>query len=316
VSPNANQEVISRFGSTAAKNVVVPILEKLWLTDATKLSRHALHCFFDLRRMVICDKPEADQLKDNSWLDSIVANPLQSEPKGKIYDGRIGLTFKSQYSDLTERFILWAEKVGIEVQFGSDIAVVDGCLTANKIAVHEQCDACIVSMSMHSLASTVIEQTDQLEMSIYYMQLKELITDQFPAYYVLCHDTKYKSSRIVNYDAYNHENSKSFASVLAVEVVHGIGDAPSSQEIAQEVMSILPSLCVDRSYRLERGVKICTPSLKNGELLDSVKNQMEGFFHAKPVYFTGMRTDTGVFFSHHTIGLAYDAALECSRRLL
>ena len=35
----------------------------------------------------------------------------------------------------------------------------------------------------------------------------------------------------------------------------------------------------------------------------------------KPVFFTGMRTDTGIFFSHHTIGLAYDSALACISRL-
>jgi hypothetical protein len=28
-----------------------------------------------------------------------------------------------------------------------------------------------------------------------------------------------------------------------------------------------------------------------------------------------MRTDTGIFFSHHTIGLAYDSALACHKRL-
>jgi hypothetical protein len=97
--------------------------------------------------------------------------------------------------------------------------------------------------------------------------------------------------------------------------VHPVDQAPDKAVIAAEITALLPELTVTEGHRLSRSVKVCSPTLKNAALLDGVRHDIEGRFGDKPVWFTGMRTDTGVFFSHHTIGLAYETALDCSQRL-
>ncbi|MEQ8837035.1 MAG: NAD(P)/FAD-dependent oxidoreductase, partial [Lacipirellulaceae bacterium] len=70
---NSREEAIRRFGRTAALQVTIPAIEKLWHSKAESLTKEALHCFYDLRRMVVCDKPQADRLKKDAWLDQVVA---------------------------------------------------------------------------------------------------------------------------------------------------------------------------------------------------------------------------------------------------
>jgi len=314
-SLNASQEAVKRFGYTGGVNVVSPILEKLWHTEPSNLTAEALHCFFDLRRMVVCNKDKADRLKDDIRLDEVIANPLQSEPKGEVYGGRIGATFKPEYLNLSERVQAWASRVGVNLEFDKHVSVVDGDLMLDGGLVHENFDACILASPIHVLASEVIDQSDQLELSIYYIQLTEKIKNQFPAYYMLCHDARFKSSRIVNYDGYQVNRAVELPSVLSVEAIHKVGEPPPVNEIAEEIITLFPHLQINDTFRLERALKICSPSLKNHVLFEAVKQQIETCFKSKPIYFTGMRADTGIFFSHHTIGLAYDSALECGRKL-
>ena len=137
---------------------------------------------------------------------------------------------------------------------------------------------------------------------------------QFPSYYILCHDTSYQSSRIVNYDGYNPIDPAVENSVLTVEVVHEKGCPPEAQTIVTEVCQALPGIEIQEHYQLERTLSVYSPTLKNASILDSLTENIRGSQEV-PLYFTGMRTDRGVFFSHHTIGLAYDAALDCMRQL-
>ncbi len=81
-----------------------------------------------------------------------------------------------------------------------------------------------------------------------------------------------------------------------------------------EITRILPCACVKEAFRLPRSLPVFSPTLANGRLFDAFESSVAASF-GKPVYFTGVRTDTGVFFSHHTIGLAHDSALACLRRL-
>jgi len=315
-SANAHEEALKRFGAVGEQEIVSPILQKLWKKDPSTLTPHALHCFYDLRRMVICDKSQADILKDNPRLDETVANPNQLHPKGEVFGGRMGLTFKTQYSDLADRVAAWASRVGVVIEFNQQVAVEDDCLSVGGVPVHESCDGCLIAVPMQGLANSIIDQTDQLELSIYYVQLSEKLKEQFPAYYILCHDAQFKSSRVVNYDGYNRENKEDRPSVIAVEAIHTIGNAPREIEITQEINSLFPELEVQETFKLDQSVKVCSPTLNNNKLLSDLTSRIESHFGSKPVYFTGMRTDTGIFFSHHTIGLAYESALECSKRLL
>ena len=312
---NATEELINRFGETAGVEVVTPILRKLWGVSSELLTPEAINCFFDLRRMIVCDKAEADSLKSDPWLDSVVGNPEQTKPAGVVYDGRIGLTFKKEHGDLFESVSNWAARQGVNLQFETEVSMDKGNLYLDGVLANEDCDACIVTLPMHSLALDVADQLDQLELSIYYFQLSERLHDQFPSYYILAHSSHLKSSRIVNYDGYNQEDMGEEPSVLSVEVVHKTGAAPLEKEIAFEVEQILPSLKVKESYRLPRSLKVCSPTINNSKLLDSIQAKIERQFGNCPVFFSGMRTDTGVFFSHHTIGIAHESALECKRRL-
>lgn len=311
---NAKEEVINRFGKTAGTEVVGPILEKLWKKNAELLTPHAINCFFDLRRVVACTKQEADTLKTDAWLDSVLANPEQSQPAGEVHGGRIGLTFNKGHGDLSESVSIWAEQRGIHLQFETEVSI-DGGLHIANIPAQESCDACIIALPIHSLAPNLTSEIDQLELSIYYLQTSDQIGQKFPAYYLLSHSGNLKASRIVNYDGYNQELRTDECSILAVEVIHEIGLAPSEQEIVSEVEQLFPDLSIKESYQLSKSVKICSPTIKNSIILDSISRKIEQQFGNKPVYFSGMRTDQGVFFSHHTIGASHEAALECKQNL-
>lgn len=312
---NACDEAIHRFGRSAALEVVVPILEKLWHCKAENLTKQALHCFYDLRRLVVCDKPEADLLKQDAWLDQVVANPLQTQPSGKVYGDRLGLVFKAQFTDLGERVMSWARKNKIEIEFGNQICIEDGVLLSNGIALSSLCDACIVAAPAHTLAQDSPGDLDQMELSIAYFQLDRRIGAGFPAYYMLCHDPVWKSSRIVNYEAYNSDRDDVAQSVLSVEFLHPVGQPPQTAEISTEILRIFPDYTVIGSHRLERSMKLCTPTITNRDILDKFEQNVSSAFGGRPTYFSGMRTDTGQFFSHNTIGAAYDAALDCDKRL-
>jgi len=313
---NATEEVINRFGEIAGREVISPILQKLWKTSPDLLTPHAIHCFFDLRRVIACSKLEANFLKSDPWIDNVLGNPVQSQPKGDVYNGRIGLTFKREHGDLSQSVSDWAARQGVNLQLEKTVSVEDGGLCIDGIPAEQGCDACIVAVPMHnSMATDVAGKLDQLDLSIYYFQLSEKLCGQFPAYYILAHSEQLKSSRIVNYDAYNQEALKDVLSVLSVEVLHEIGAAPLEQDISSEIAQLLPTLSVKESYRLGRSVKVCSPTLKNSKLLDSVCDNIERQFGSTPVYFSGMRTDMGIFFSHDTIGAAHESALECKQKL-
>jgi hypothetical protein len=170
----------------------------------------------------------------------------------------------------------------------------------------------LVSLPATVLAGPAMVGADKAELSIAYFQLEQPLGDAFPAYYVLAHDPAFKSSRIANYDGYRPKGAA--RGVLAVESVHPPGRAPSLDAIALELLRVQPTACIAAMFQLPRTLPVFAPSLANGRRLDAFEQSVADGF-GKPLYFTGMRTDTGIFFSHHTIGLAYDCALACLRRL-
>jgi hypothetical protein len=311
---NAEEEAVRRFGVTAGLEIILPILQKLWGREPRELSPSALHCFFDLRRIVVADKPEADLLKDDPALDDVVANPDQKHPKGQVFGGRVGLVFREQLTDLSERAERWARRAGITVRFGADVSAAGGVLHVDAAELARDFDACLVAVPAHLLAQEVACHADKVELSVYYLRLETPPGNRFPSYYILAHDPRFRSSRIVNYGAYRPAGEAEDGVVIAVEAIHAPTAAPSTDEIAKEVLLLQPEARLAAQYRLPRTLPVLVPSLANGRLLDDFEASVARAF-GKPVFFTGMRTDTGVFFSHQTIGLAYECALECVSRL-
>jgi len=244
----------------------------------------------------------------------VIANPVQSRPKGTVFDGRMALVFREGYCDPSDRAIEWAERSSVTLRFGSDVSVAEGSLCADGVELNRDFDACLVALPSHALAGPLATDADKAELSIYYCQLEKPLADQFPAYYILAHDPSLITSRIVNYDGYRPRSEGKGRSVLGIESVHPPGKAPAPDTIAAEVLRMLPDACVAGTFQLPRSLPVPVPSLANGWRLDAFEQSIAGAF-GKPVYFTGMRTDTGVFFSHHTIGLAYDSTLALLRRL-
>jgi len=274
------------------------------------LTPHALHCFFDLRRMVVAEKPEADQLKDDEALDAVVANPDQVHPKGQVFGGRMGLIFREGSNDLSERAAEWAHRSGVNLRFGIDVVVEHGELRVSGEALAKDFDACLVAVPVHMLAGERLNQADKAELTIYYLRLEAPLGENFPTYYILAHDSSFRASRIVNYDSYRPEKDSAGYAVIAVEAIHVPGQAPTSDVIAAEVLRLQPHARIAETFQLPRSLPVLVPSLANGRLLDAFEASVVSTF-GKPVFFTGMRTDTGIFFSHHTIGMAYDSALAC-----
>jgi len=315
IANNAEQEATRRFGKTASERVVVPALEKLWKQSARKLSSDSIHCFFDLRRLVVCDKQEADKFKRDAWLNQVLANPDQLIPAGRVFDGRKGLVVRAEAAtELNEKALRWAESNDIDLKLSACVAVENGVVKIGDRPLSDEFDAAILSMPLHSLASESLERADSLEMSIYYLQARGRVRSSFPSYYILCHDSSYHTSRIVNFDGYSCIDPASNNSVLAAEVLHEKGRAPEMESIAREVQRAVPAVEILKQYKLDKTLSVLSPTLKNAEILDGVTASIcQG--QSVPMYFTGMRTDKGIFFSHHTVGLAYEAALDCKEQL-
>lgn len=312
---NAFEEAVRRFGESAAREIISPILKKLWFQPITRLTPDALHCFFDLRRLVVTDKKSADFLKDHAALDEVIANPIQSQPKGEVFGGRMGLTFNSSREELVSRVGSWAESAGVSLWFNAEVECKGGDVRVNGELVRDCFDACIFAIPVHSFATESSSFVDQVQLSIHYFKMKEELRNSFPAYYVLLHDERFKASRVVNYSAYGHDNLKDCSTIIAVESIHEFGTPPSEDELLDELTCIFPGIKVDQVYSYPKSVSVLSPTVRNAEVLDSFQEGIVKKFQGKPIFFTGMRTDTGVFFSHHTIGLAYASALECHREL-
>lgn len=311
---SASSVARNKFGAIAADTVVIPILKKLWQTEPSLLSAGALHCYYDLRRIVACNKAEADQLKQTPALDQVLGNPEQSQPAGAVFNGRMAARFTNDYGDISAAVVDWLQSQHIQIHFNTSVVIEDGKLLLNESALAEQYDACIVASPLPALIPDARRLIEMRELSIYYFQLDKVLGADFPAYYVLCHDDRLRSARIVNYSAYHDEQDASGTCVIAVEVLHIAGQAPTEQDIATEVKSILPNITILATYKLPNTMPVPVPSLENAAVLDKYTEQLQ-INNDLPLYFSGMRTDQGLFFSHHTIGTAYDSALACAARL-
>jgi hypothetical protein len=310
---NAADELRHRFGAEPAAQVQ-EILEKLWQQPAEALSPAALHCYFDLRRIVLADKPEADALKQSSTrLDETLANPDQTRPVGAVFGGRRALFFRPGIHDSAERMLARLQELGIEVLLGSDVHLHDDQLMSGTERLSDRYQACIVASPLSALDSMLAQRLDSLELSICYVQVAA--DYRLPTYYVLCHDAALSVSRIVNYAAYNFTEAPHLQRLFAVETLHACGQPPSAERIVAELKRMMPELAVEATHVHPRALRIATPSLRNAVLQDERVRRLQqcsGF--ARPPYFAGMRTDQGVFFSHQTIGAAHAAALDCIRR--
>lgn len=312
---NANEAVIQRFGDEAGRTVVAPILQKLWRMPAAALSAGAIHCFYDLRRIILCDKAKADELKADPRLDAVVGNPVQSQPRGVVFGGRRALFFKEAAEPFDGRVEAWLRSRGIDLAFECKVEIQDKKLLVNSVPVNELADGCIVATPATSLATGAGDYLDQLELTIFYARLAESIIDAVPAYYVLCHAPDLSSARIVNYDGYHPEGRGDGPAVLAIEVLHPVGQAPAQESVAREISTVIPDAIVEEVYRFPKSLQIAVPSLRNSRIIDGAIAGLERSFKEETLFFAGMRTDRGVFFSHHTMGIAHDAAMECAKRL-
>lgn len=309
---NAAEEARARFGAVATEQVVAPILKKLWKQPAETLTSGALHCFFDLRRIILEDKPQADVLKQEPRLDAVIGNPEQTQPAGEVYGGRRALFFSTTAHGLFDRAVRYLREQGIVVELGCDVRLEDDMLVRDGKPLSATFDACIVASPLAALAPEVAQQLESVELSIFYFQIEPLT---LPAYYVLCHDSEFAASRIVNYGAYNFDQTPHLNRVLAIETLHEVGQPPSIERLARELQQIMPDVRVFNSHGLSRRLRVAVPSLANAARLDDLARRVSERSGFGLLYFTGMRTDKGVFFSHQTVGAAHAAALECSRRL-
>lgn len=312
---DARSAATESFGAIAAEEIVCPILKKLWQLDASKLTDKALHCFFDLRRLAVCSKAEADKLKADPRLDQVIANPIQTQPKGKIFGGRFGIYFKNHIGGLDQSALEWARGVGIEIEFGQQIAWKENRLEINGEPIQKSSHACIFALPLHALLGAT-DHLDKIDLSIYYIQLEKEITPYLPVYYILCHDSSLASSRIVHYDGYRKKPSADSPTVISIEVLHKNGQFPKEEDISKELSMLVPQAIVKNTYRFPKSLSLPRPSVNNKNVLDEFQGKIRESFGDSPVYFTGMRTDQGVFFSHHTIGAAYESALDCIERII
>lgn len=312
---DARSSAIASFGSIAADEIICPILKKLWGLDADKLTDKALHCFFDLRRIVVCSKADADIYKADPRLDRVIANPIQTKPSGKIFGGRIGIFFKNNHEGLDRAVLLWAKKNGVEIEFEQLIEWQEDHFAINGNPLNDGSLSYIFAVPIHALVKPK-KNLETIDLSIYYIELEKKLAEILPAYYILCYDSNLLSSRIVHYDGYRKNSPVGSPTIISVEALHKNGEIPKEGDIAKELLRILPGAIIKSTYRFPQSLPLPLPSLKNKQILDEFESNIRRSFLLNSVYFTGMRTDQGVFFSHHTIGAAHKSALDCIKRFL
>ena len=312
---DAKNAAIASFGSIAAEEIICPILKKLWGMEACKLTDKALHCFFDLRRIVVCSKADADKYKADPRLDRVIANPTQTQPYGKVFGGRSGIFFKNSNDGLDHAALLWAQKNGVKIDFEQKIEWKEKHFEINGDPLDDSSHSYIFAVPIHALVKEK-NFLETIDLSIYYIELEKKITQELPAYYILCHDPNLVSSRIVHYDGYRKKQSAGNPAVISVEVLHKHGELPKKEDIAKELSRVLPSAIIKNTYQFPKSLPLPLPSLNNKQILDEFESNIRRSFPCSSVYFTGMRTDQGVFFSHHTIGAAYESALDCIKKIL
>lgn len=310
---SAHDAVTQRFGHHAGEHVFAPILKKLWRCDPNTLAAGAIHCFYDLRRVVLWDKDETDHLKQNAWLDQIVANPDQSRPATPVFGGRRAARLRSLTNGIGTRIEAWAARSGTKLELGKRAIISDDKLLVDGTAVDEAFDACIVATPASMLLPDLQSKMDLVELSIFYLQLEDRLAAACPSYYILVHDERFLSARIVNYEAYQFDRDRYERPVIAVEVIHPVGQRPSVDRICAEVKSVLPTARVADNFVLPNSLKVPAPTIRNGHLLDAGTTGVGDRFAPYAFAFAGMRTDKGIFFSHHTIGRAHEAAVDCAR---
>ncbi|WP_298717787.1 FAD/NAD(P)-binding protein [uncultured Oceanisphaera sp.] len=311
---NCLSELHQRFGQTGA-DVISPILEKLWKFPVENLTPESIHCYFDLRRLVVADKTRSDEMKKDPRLNELVANPLQLQPAGEVFNGRKALFFSSRSMIITEDVAKSISGLGINLVLNSDIKLFNSSLYNGSELIKDNFDACIIASPLNTLQQDLADALDNVELSIFYFKVDRSHCRPIDDYYIVCHDPHLHSTRIVNYSAYNFEKLKHLNDIIAVEVIHPVHHKPDSAIISNELMLVISGMTVIDSYELPLSLKVPIPSLTNARLLDLEVSAIRKNFEDKPLFFAGMRTDKGVFFSHHTIGAAYDAALECASKL-
>jgi len=309
-SNNAQNLLKNKFGVTAEKNIFSPILEKLWHQKSYNLSSGSIFCYFDLRRIVICEKNQADLLKKDKWFDQVIGNPEQERPSGLVFNGRIGARFKKNHKTLLSRAENWLKNNKICINYNSQVKIRKNRLLLNNKLISDEFDGCIVSSPLAPIIEHSRQSMDFLELSIFYFELQEDISNFFPSYYLLCFDKKIRSTRIINYNAYN-KNKKNF--VISVEIMHKIGESLDINHIKEELKIMIPFAEIKSTFQAPLKLFLPVPSLKNQIFLDQNTDLLVENSNI-PMYFTGMRTDKGIFFSHKTIGLAHDAALEYKKK--
>lgn len=314
-SLDAKSAAIASFGSIAAEEIICPILKKLWGIDACELTDKALECYFDLRRIVVCSKADADNYKEYPRLNRVIANPIQTQPHGKVFGGRSGIFFKNGNDDLDRAALLWAQKNGVQIDFEQKIEWKEKHFEINRVPLDDSSHSFIFAAPIHALfkADNVLEIID---LSIYYLELEKKITKELPAYYILCHDSNLASSRIVHYDAYRKKQAADSPTIISVEALHKHGKQPEKEDITKELSRVLPSATIKNIYQFPQSLRLPLPSLNNKKILNKFEADIRKSLPCSLVYFTGMRTDQGMFFSHHTIGAAHESALDCIKKIL
>ncbi|GAA3540145.1 NAD(P)-binding protein [Zobellella aerophila] len=303
-----------RFGQAGA-NIISPILEKLWKYPVEKLTPGAIHCYFDLRRLVVADKTTSDEIKKDPRLNNLVANPLQLQPMGEVFNGRKALFFSGVSTKNAEEIEKSISELGINLVLNSDIKLYDSSLYNGSELIADNFDACIIASPLNSLQRELADKLDNAELSIFYFRVDRSHCRPIDNYYIVCHDPHLLSTRIVNYSAYNFEKVDHLEDIVAVEVIHPLNHKPDVDIISNELKLVMSGIIIIDCYELPHTLKVPIPSLNNARLLDLEVSAMQKNFVDKPLFFVGMRTDKGVFFSHHTIGAAYDAALACASKL-
>lgn len=298
----------NKFGIDYAKNIAGEILKGLWGIEPKLLTKGALRCFYDFKRVVVADIQKTIELKKSELFDDLIAWPDQKLAQGNLFSGNTAMfmNYSNNHDlDITQKLM----DKNINVVLDADIAIKGNKLTNKGVDITDNFDAIIIASPIWTVfQDDKLKCIETRKLSIYYFKLENDISKSLPAYYTLGHDPMVSFARLVNYDAYNFDDNHENLKVIAVEIVYD-SEEPDLQKIINDVHQVHHDIKIIDSYKVPYTLSVPIPSIANNLIFEKLINDFKEN-NNKFIRECGMRPDLGRFFSHNTIGAAFEAILE------
>jgi protoporphyrinogen oxidase len=329
-SSNAYELLSNHFGKLLTDEVYVPILEKLYLTDAKNLDELAT-LFTPLTRVALFDKEvmldlmKSDKIRERvAYPDQMSLPPVRTNTYRGFYPKKFG--FFRVLEKLKE--ILEAEGVkfmtssvikNIEVQNNAAKAVtVSGKQGDVELPVKEIFWSAGLPPLAHTLGVNISDLTYDKKLTeamyVYFLFDKKPLMGGL--YYFFCFDKGYSSFRVTDYSNYCTTASDGRGYPMCIEFWAQPQDSKEEKDIIAQALNELNTFgVIDASFKTLfskveklKGGGFPLPSVKNIRNMEIIRDRIADT-GIKNIIPTGVLTNKNVFFIKDVLADSYKKAI-------